>query len=53
MYISYLQKLSVFGNIFMVVLIFCIFHALLHYLLDSNKTHLLCYIYIYVYITLR
>lgn len=48
MYISYLQKRSVFGKIFMVVLWFFIFHALLHYLFDSSKVHFLGYIYIYI-----
>ena len=42
-YISYLQKYSVFGKIFMVVLWFFIFHALLHYLLDSSEVHFLGY----------
>ena len=53
MYISYLQKCSVFGKIFMVVLQFFIFHALLHYLLDSSKVHFLGNIYIYIYIILH
>jgi hypothetical protein len=44
MYISYFKKCSVFGKIFMVVLCFFIFHALLHYciLLESNKYCIIC-----------